>query len=328
MKQNKFSVIIPVYNSQKYLNECLNSVINQTYRNLEIILVNDGSKDNSLNIIQKFAKEDGRIIIANQKNTGVSAARNLGLAMASGTYVMFIDSDDYLIDDKAIEKICVAVEKNCDVIMFNILYENKTTTYPLLEKSYKDKRELDNFIFRMVKDEHINSPCNKVYSRKILNEHNIQFDNNVKIGEDLLFNIGYFKHCKSVYYLNNTLYFYRTSNTGSATSAYLNNKYSDLMMVNDAMYAWLHDRDDDKLVGISQFVRIKNILSCLRDINHPASTLGVKDKREIILLYKVDNAQIIIRNCGLKIFIVSHIYSFVNIILLSRLINNFWSKAK
>jgi glycosyltransferase involved in cell wall biosynthesis len=98
----RFSVIIPIYNAQKYLDECIISVINQTYKNLEIILINDGSKDDSLDIIKKIAEEDGRIIIADQNNSGVSATRNLGLTMASGEYIIFIYSDDYIMDNMPI----------------------------------------------------------------------------------------------------------------------------------------------------------------------------------------------------------------------------------
>lgn len=95
----KISVIIPVYNVKKYLKRCLDSVINQTYKNIEIILVNDGSTDNSLKICEDYQKKDKRIIIINQKNSGLSAARNKGLDIAKGKYICFIDSDDYVTCD-------------------------------------------------------------------------------------------------------------------------------------------------------------------------------------------------------------------------------------
>lgn len=312
MKQNKFSVIIPIYNSQKYLNECLNSVINQTYRNLEIILINDGSKDNSLKIMQKFGKEDSRITIVNKKNAGVSAARNSGIAKASGDYVMFVDSDDYFMDMRAIEKLYVATIKECDVIIYNTFYETKRITYSLLGKSYIYKKEFDDFLFYIIKNEHINSPFNKVYKRQTISKYNIQFDDNIRIGEDLLFNIAYFKHCKSVYYLNKTLYFYRTSNTNSATSAYMKNKYTDLMAVNDAMYIWLKQRENDKLTNVSLFIRIKNILSCIKDLHHKNCPMTQAEKKKTVEYYKQDNHRIIIKGCGVKIYIISLIYSFLN----------------
>ena len=92
----KISIIIPVYNVENYLAECLNSVVNQTYRNIEIIIVNDGSTDNSFSIIQQYQLQDERIKIINQENQGLSAARNAGMKVASGEYLWFVDSDDYV----------------------------------------------------------------------------------------------------------------------------------------------------------------------------------------------------------------------------------------
>jgi len=326
MSSIDFSLIVPIYNAEVYLSKCLTSLINQTYKNFEIILINDGSKDGSLKIAQKFANENDRIKIIDQKNAGVSTARNVGLATATGKYVIFIDSDDYLIDMRAIEKLHAATNKRTDVVMYNIFYENKSVHYPLLEKSYIDKREFDAFLFQMIRYEHLNSPCNKVYNRQILNKYKIQFDNNIKIGEDLLFNIEYFKYCQSAYYLNDTLYFYRTSNVSSATSSYMKDKYIDLMLVNDVMHVWMESRVNNKLTNVARFIRMKNILSCLRDISHPASLLNEKEKQEIIVRYKINNPRIIVRYCGLKIYVASLIYSMIRITLLSRIINKLYGE--
>ena len=96
MDSKKISVIIPVYNSEKYLNECINSIINQSLKEIEIICINDGSYDNSLNILNYYKKIDNRIIIINQKNKGVNSARNSGLKIAKGEFILFFDSDDQL----------------------------------------------------------------------------------------------------------------------------------------------------------------------------------------------------------------------------------------
>ena len=99
----KISVIVPVYNSEKYIEKCIESIINQTYRNIEIIFINDGSTDESLNIIHKYKKLDNRIKVINQSNSGVSAARNKGIKNSIGDYITFVDSDDH-IDSKMIDK--------------------------------------------------------------------------------------------------------------------------------------------------------------------------------------------------------------------------------
>ena len=108
---DKISIIVPVYNNYNFLDKCLDSIINQTYKNIEIILINDGSTDNSLKKLKKYAKVDSRIILINKKNEGVSKARNDGIKISTGKYITFVDSDDYLECD-AIEKIYIALIKN------------------------------------------------------------------------------------------------------------------------------------------------------------------------------------------------------------------------
>ena len=114
----KISVIIPVYNVEDYLEECLDSIINQTFKDLEIICINDGSQDNSLNILEEYAEKDNRIKIITTKNQGLSAARNRGLENITGDYVYFIDSDDYLELTAFEELYAVSEEKSLDLIHF------------------------------------------------------------------------------------------------------------------------------------------------------------------------------------------------------------------
>ena len=111
MKQNlnnKVSIIVPAYNVEKYIAECLESLINQTYKNIEIIVVNDGSKDNTLDIINYYARIDNRIKVINQENQGVSAARNIALKNVSSDFVMFVDSDDY-IHSQMVQKLYISL---------------------------------------------------------------------------------------------------------------------------------------------------------------------------------------------------------------------------
>lgn len=123
----KYTLIIPVYNVEKYLDRCLNSIINQSYKDLEIILINDGSTDNSLDICYKYATNDPRIKVFNQENQGVACARNIGLENATGDYLMFIDSDDYIERD-AVEIInkCLT-SNNYDLLIFNYKILNSST---------------------------------------------------------------------------------------------------------------------------------------------------------------------------------------------------------
>ena len=152
---NLISIIIPVYNVEKYLAKCLDSVLNQTYKNLEIILVDDGSKDNSGAICDEYAKRDNRIIVVHQKNSGVSKARNLGMSMATGDYIGFIDSDDTIEANMYEVLLKNAIESGAEIsycglkqiqLDGKIDYSNNT-----LEKRVVKKEEAIKDIFLMIR---------------------------------------------------------------------------------------------------------------------------------------------------------------------------------
>lgn len=138
------SLIIPVYNVEKYLSKCLDSVVNQTYKNIEIIIINDGSTDSSLQICQEYKKKYSTIRLINQENNGIAAVRNIGLKEASGKYITFIDSDDY-IDLDMIEKLYYfCKEKNADLVCCGTYYENENGKY-YLKNCLSGEKEYDNY---------------------------------------------------------------------------------------------------------------------------------------------------------------------------------------
>ena len=140
-EEYKISIIVPAYNVQKYIKQCLESIINQTYKNLEIIVVNDGSKDKTLDIIESIAKDDPRIIVINQENQGVSAARNNALKGVDGGFVMFVDSDDWLDLDTCEGLIKEAVKENVDSVIMGEIKEriNEMKTLQKLIEEYDAK---------------------------------------------------------------------------------------------------------------------------------------------------------------------------------------------
>ena len=126
MENISLSIIVPVYNVENYLIRCLDSLVNQTLKEIEIICINDGSKDNSLNILEEYAKKDSRIIILNQENAGLSAARNAGMEIAKGEYIGFVDSDDW-VDLDFFEKLYIAAKNNdCDIAVADFIREHPT----------------------------------------------------------------------------------------------------------------------------------------------------------------------------------------------------------
>ena len=205
MSPEKFpliSVIIPIYNSEKYLSKCVYSILNQNYKNLEVVLVNDGSADNSLSICEKIKLEDDRITIIDIPNGGVSNARNTGLLKAKGEYIQFIDSDDF-------------VDKNYIKTLYDLIVSTKTELAICSIESYDfDGNKFDewtvkngiidfdsidkNLFLELIQKFLLFGPVNKLYIKKIITDNQIEFDTSLSYGEDLLFNFEYFNHINTI----------------------------------------------------------------------------------------------------------------------------------
>ena len=205
------SIIIPVYNVEKYLTKCLDSVINQTYSNLEIILVDDGSTDRSGVICDEYAGLDERIKVIHNKNSGVSSARNTGIKICKGDFIAFIDSDDY-VDKKYIVSLLEPLMKdNYDFVFCGFLefyVKSKKKSYHLL--SDKELNDLTGVFF---KDYHIFQqlllyPWIKLYKRDIIFNNDLWFPEDLTDGEDQFFNFSYFEKVKKYKYVNQALYIY------------------------------------------------------------------------------------------------------------------------
>ncbi len=217
---SKVSIIIPIYNTEKYLKTCLDSILGQTYENLEIILVDDGSADNSGKIIDDYAKKDRRIKAIHQKNQGQSAARNNGLKEATGDYIGFIDSDDK-IDPTFVEKLLAPYQnKNTALTVCGIHYNRlKTATEEdayiseLRPKTPRESKEA--YILRLLAlDGRLYSSVNKLYRASIAKT--LSFDVSLKFGEDTRFVLNYLKKtANKIEFILEPLYVY---NFGTETS--------------------------------------------------------------------------------------------------------------
>ena len=199
------SVVIPIYNSSKHLRKCLESVVNQTYKNLEIILINDGSKDKSDEICREFAEKDNRIIYVSRENRGVSATRNQGIEMAGGDYFSFIDSDDYLELDTYEYLLNLIKEKDVDAVNYEyfITYKDRETTHKLAQKNYGlfDRKESQKQLVYNVA-----FAWNKLFSKKIIED--LKFDQTILRGEDSLFARFAFAKAHKVWFDSRPLYHY------------------------------------------------------------------------------------------------------------------------
>lgn len=211
MTKKKYSIIIPVYNSEKFLKKCIESITRQTYKNIEIILINDGSTDNSKNIIETYAKRDTRIRSIDIPNNGVSNARNLGVREANGDYITFVDADDY-IDLNTVEKVDSIIEEfSPDVVKYNYItelgnirkkYNFSIRTSKLIKKESYDK-DVYPFLFSSYD---MTNVWNAFIKSEIAKQY--LFDRNLKYGEDSKYMFEILKESDSLYIIEDNLYHY------------------------------------------------------------------------------------------------------------------------
>ncbi len=236
MKKIKISIIIPVYNVEKYLSQCLDSLVNQTFKDIEIICVNDGSPDNSLEILNSYAQKDSRVKVISQENSGASIARNNALDHVTGEYIMFVDGDDWVELDTCKIALEASTSYGADVVMWDYIGEFSAASRP--KNIFDSDKVFDGtevkplhrrFVGLLGKElsepEKADALCTvwgKLYKRNSIYDYNIKFYDIRKIGtyEDGLFNLDVFENISKVVYIHKHLYHYRKDNEGSITSVY------------------------------------------------------------------------------------------------------------
>ncbi len=231
------SIIIPVYNVEKYLERCINSIINQTEKNIEIILVDDGSLDKSGDICDSFAKNDSRIVVIHKKNGGLSDARNKGLEISNGKYILFVDSDDWC-QKNFVKEICNIAELNLvDLVVcgYKINYVNNNYSINKnfnFEKKFYGKKEIPEAIINLDINGMFNVVWNKLYKREIIEKFRIKFDINGVPGEDLLFNCKYFRYINNIYLLDKIYYNYMRQDEETLVCKYREDLYNKVKIFN------------------------------------------------------------------------------------------------
>ena len=278
MSSELVSVIIPVYNAETYVEECIKSIVNQSYSNLEIIIVDDGSTDKSLSIVRNIANADRRIKVFQQKNSGVSKTRTNGIKFSTGDYLVFVDSDDWL-DKDAIEKAVYLSKKNsADVVLWPYKREhiNHTINNYLFNDSFIfwDKCNISHLYRRIIgpiegelrmpqKLDSLSPVWGKLYKRDIVAD--LEFTELSEIGtsEDTLFNIEVFSKVKTAVYFSESFYHYRKYNDNSITHNYnkkitkkwknlyqLIEKYLNETRASKCFYVALNNRISLGLIGL------------------------------------------------------------------------------
>lgn len=244
----KFSVILPVYKVEKYLRECVDSILSQSYTDFEVILVDDGSPDSCPQICDEYAQNDARVKVVHKKNGGQASARNAGLEVAQGDYICYIDSDDYLIDNKVLERLADKTVSNPDIVHYKFVewFESDGHIAPC-RFDYNvptEGRSLAEVYCDLVdKDAYYNSAWSKIIKRSLLMDNNIRFEEGI-VGEDNEWYYHVVMVAKELLLLDESLYVYRRR-SGSTTTSLTVKNLRDQLHVLDKWEKILSESEND-----------------------------------------------------------------------------------
>ena len=269
-KDSLISIVIPIYNAEKYLEECLNSIKSQTYKNFEVIMVNDGSKDDSETICMNFLRSDSRFRYLKKANGGVSSARNLGLDNVKGDYITFIDADDW-VDENYLDLLITTVKKNhSDIVVSSYKQFNNIDVFYLRAYSLQEKYLLnfekmnrDDFLTIFPKLMSINVCFNNAVAKLFRKElvKNLRFDTSIKYGEDLDFYFRLYLNVDSISYVDEPTYVYRMH--GDSTTSNFNQEHAEQEL---SIFKQMYEKIQEiGLPSIHYFNKLKKLLELRMD---------------------------------------------------------------
>jgi glycosyltransferase involved in cell wall biosynthesis len=313
LKQPLISVIVPVYNVEIYLRKCLDSIINQTYKNLEIILVDDGSPDNCGKVCDEYATKDKRVKVIHKANGGQSSARNAGLDIATGEYIAFVDSDDYIAENMYEDLIGIAQKEMADIVTYTF-YIIDSRGIRIAQTVDADNLSIDEIRYLVLMDKYLNCACDKLHKAELFKD--LRFFEGV-YSEDLFITPTLFFRAQKVVLTQKPYYYYNCTNQNSTMSQFnAKRKYG-------FFNAWAeHERIAalfcEKALKWSQFRAIRNAIASLvinmhqpdltqKEIEHCKNYLEDKRKNGAIadvgLKYKIlwwslDNCPLVCRLYG------------------------------
>ena len=210
-RQPKVSIIVPIYNAEKALKRCVDSILGQEYTNFEVLLVNDGSKDSSGEICDQYAARDSRVRVIHKDNSGVSATRNVALDMARGTYIQFLDADDWITPEATKLLVRTMEENECDLVIadfYRVVGDRLSRKGDIEEDGVMTRQEYAEHMMENPADFYYGVLWNKLYRRDIIEEHQIRMDVQIHWCEDFLFNMEYVLHAQRICALQVPLYYY------------------------------------------------------------------------------------------------------------------------
>lgn len=269
----KISIIIPVFNTVKYFKRCIELIINQTYGNLEIILIDDGSTDGSSELCDQYAAKDSRIICVHQENKGVSAARNRGIELCTGSFIHFPDSDDYLDLDTYRILMDVIEQQECDCVVFEyyIEFPNKAYAHVLSDDQYgaftgiqSQKKLFNGFHF----------VCTKFFKNSVIG--NLRFREDIRRGEDTLFAAMAMKNCEKIWFIKQPLYHYIQSDDSACRGRFRVNQLT-IYKLYPAYKELYRDFEDDQYETVIRYLH-DNLIMIYYDMWSDENSYDIEQK--------------------------------------------------
>lgn len=325
---NTVSVVVPVYNVEKYLDRCIDSIINQTYKNLEIILVDDGSKDCSGIMCDEYAKKDERIKVIHKENNGAAVARNTGLEISTGDYIAFVDSDDYIELTMYEDMMKINQQYDCDIVMCDCFKENdkeKNVFTHTIRKGFYDKKQLYKEYFpTLLMANSVDYPpsisnCLMVFKKSLIKNNDLKYKEGMRFSEDLLFGSQAMYYANSFYYMKNQCYYHYVANPNSVTQTYYENKWDLMKLLYIAINEFFISKKDYKFQHQIDLVLLYIVYHCIGNLKN-SSKLKKEVKKEVMKILNDENVKNMFKrldinqlDISLKLKIITMCYKLISI---------------
>jgi glycosyltransferase involved in cell wall biosynthesis len=260
--EKKISFIIPVFNGEKTIGHCLDSILEVKTEDIEIIVIDDGSRDSTYRILKDYASRNSIIKLFTQKNQGVSSARNAGLAVASGRYVSFVDCDDEVIGERIVEILKSIRNMKCEFICFDY-YVCDGKEKKLNERQYlRPGLNSVKTIYQEILSGKFNNLWCNLYARDAITINKVRFKSEIKMGEDAIFNIEFLKNIRNCYYYKYPLYIYNNNSSGSAMHQYRIEYLKDYTVLFD-YYKLIHEILPEAQLDLGAKHYLNKMFGCL-----------------------------------------------------------------
>lgn len=296
----QISIIVPIYNGAKYINKCIEMIINQIFTDFELIIIDDGSTDSSFEICNEYAKKDHRIKLINKKNRGTWAARNKGIDESTGKYIIFLDCDDWYEDDLLKEMYENINDDEVDLVISgqtNVIVNKKGKTIKKIkvqphEKFFMTNNEILNNYIILRKEEIGDTLWNKIYKTEIIKKYNLKFEN-YKRGEDTIFNANYYEHIDNCIVVGKSFYNYRIENSNPVwlkySENYLNVVSEENKMIINKLKKW--GKYDEAAIEYQATHFTYRIIESFYGVAYHKNKLNFKNKKDKVLKL-ITNAEV------------------------------------